>query len=104
MRLSSAQQQALRDKHGICVNEVCDKCSRPLGHIRYTRKDQAGEWCSRECRDGAEAAARYRATRKLTKARKCWYCGLTLPSDVRENSKYCDRTCEQKAYKARKAA
>ena len=64
MRLTEEQSRGLLAKHGVYVTEACDGCGKILGHVRFTRKDQPGEWCSRECRDGVEAAERYRATRK----------------------------------------
>ena len=48
----SAEQQA-----GVRVNEACDKCGQVLGWVRFTCKDEPGEWCSRQCRDGVEAHA-----------------------------------------------
>jgi len=61
MRLTPAQQEKIKRERGICVNEACDKCGRLLGSVRWTRKDQPGEWCSRECRDGQAQAANAQA-------------------------------------------
>lgn len=94
MRVGS--QPKLAEHFGIYVNEVCDKCGKPLGHVRYTFKDKPGAWCSRVCRDGVEAAERYKATRKKS-AGRCWYCGLPLPGDIPKDSKYCDSTCKRNA-------
>jgi|ERR1700730_3895125 len=102
MQLSTAQQAEIKSVHGVCANEVCDACRRPLDHIRYTRKDQTGEWCSRECRDGAEACERYKATRKQVKGR-CWNCSLPLPDDIRADSKYCDAACKKASQRAKAA-
>jgi hypothetical protein len=54
LQLTRDQQQAIREKHGIVVFSACDKCSQLLGPVRYTRKNEPGEWCSRVCRDGEE--------------------------------------------------
>lgn len=64
VKLSEAQSRELLAKHGVYVTEACDKCGQILGPVRFTRDDQPGESCSRECRDGVQAAARYRVTRK----------------------------------------
>lgn len=57
MRLSEAQSRELLQKHGVYVTEVCDKCGKILGHIRFTRFGEKGECCSRKCRDGNEKIA-----------------------------------------------
>ena len=67
MRLTEQQSRALLAKHGMYVTEACDTCGKILGPVRFTRKDQPGEWCSRECRDGIEAAEHYDATRNYRK-------------------------------------
>jgi hypothetical protein len=65
MRLTEEQSRALLAKHGVYVTEVCDKCGKALGPERhFTRFGEVGAWCSRECRDGAQAAERHTATRK----------------------------------------
>lgn len=53
MRLTEAQSRALLAKHGVYVIGVCNECGKILGHVRFTRYGEPGEWCSRECRDGA---------------------------------------------------
>lgn len=85
MKLTSEQQKQIRDKHGICVNEACDRCGHVLAEVRFTRKDEPGEWCSRECRDGVEAAAKYTSTRKVGRPRQ-----------------YESRADRQRAYRTRK--
>jgi hypothetical protein len=64
VRLTEAQSRALLAKHGVRVTEACDQCGQILGPVRFTRYGEPGEWCSRECRDGLEAAERYRDTRR----------------------------------------
>jgi len=97
MHLTTEQQEEIKATHGVCVNEVCDACHKPLDYVRFTRKDEPGEWCSRECRDGVEAAIRFKATRKHREAGRCLHCGLVLSDDRRAGSKYCDATCERNA-------
>jgi hypothetical protein len=62
MRLTEAQSRELLAKYGVYVTEVCDKCGKILGHVRFARYGEPGEWCSHLCRDGA--AEPCRATRK----------------------------------------
>lgn len=50
MHLSNEQAHDLLGKHGVFALECCDKCGRILGAVRYTRRGESGEWCSRECR------------------------------------------------------
>jgi 16S rRNA U1498 N3-methylase RsmE len=60
------QQSKIREDHDVWVKAACNQCGRVLAEIRYTRKDEQGEWCSAICRDGAEAsnhAQRRRNTR-----------------------------------------
>jgi hypothetical protein len=101
MKLTAALQAEIKSVYELCVNGVCDACHKLLDHIRYTRKDQPGEWCSRVCRDGVEAVERYKATRKQRATGRCWHCGLQLPNEVRAGSKYCDTTCERNARHAK---
>jgi len=56
VKLTEAQSRELLQKHGVYVTEVCDKCGKALGPERhFTRFGEVGAWCSRECRDGAQA-------------------------------------------------
>lgn len=88
MKLSKERSYELLAKHGVYVNEVCDKCGQLFGPVRYTRKGERGEWCSRECRDGQEAYA----------PGTCKGCGARLPEGKRRGSLYCDDACKQTAY------
>jgi hypothetical protein len=56
MLLTVQQSYALFEKYGCYVSEACDKCGQILGPVRYTRKGEAGAWCSRECRGDAKKA------------------------------------------------
>ena len=57
MMLREELRRRLLEDRGIYVKECCDKCGRFLGAVRYTRKDEAGEWCSRECRGDVQREA-----------------------------------------------
>jgi hypothetical protein len=50
MRLTTAQAYKLLANHGSYIKEICDKCGRGIGPVRYTRKGENSVWCSRECR------------------------------------------------------
>jgi hypothetical protein len=52
MKLTHEQSQRLLKERGIWITEACDKRGRLLGSVRWTRRGEPGEWCSRECRDG----------------------------------------------------
>jgi len=48
--LTVQQSYELLAKHGVFARECCDRCSQLLGAVRFTRKNEAGEFCSRACR------------------------------------------------------
>ncbi len=50
MLLTVQQSHELLARRGVYAREICDKCGAVLGALRYTRKDESGVWCSRECR------------------------------------------------------
>lgn len=95
MELTTEQSRELLAEHeGTYVSEVCDACGQGIGYLRYTRKDSAGVWCSRECRDGAEAH----------EPGTCKHCGLFLNDESnpatpkrRKGTLFCDDAC-RKAY------
>jgi hypothetical protein len=64
--LTAQQRHELFEKHGIFAREICDKCGVVLGAVRFTRKDEAGVWCSPECRGDGER----QASRKTGRPRK----------------------------------
>jgi hypothetical protein len=49
--------------HDVFARDCCDKCGRLLGAVRFTRGNEAGEWCSRECRGDAQRAVIHRGGR-----------------------------------------
>jgi hypothetical protein len=57
MRLTEAQSRELLHTHGVYVTEACDRCGQTLGHVRYTRRNEPGEWCSRASLTGCGALA-----------------------------------------------
>jgi hypothetical protein len=85
MRLTEAQSRALLGTHSAHVTEACDGCGKILGPVRYTSREEKGEWCSQLCRDGVE--------RKAGVCRNC----STLLNGKRKGSIYCDRTCRMRA-------
>jgi len=91
MRLTSELSHALLERHGCYVTEVCDKCGQILGPVRFTRRGEAGVWCSRECRDGAEAHT----------PGTCKGCGARLPEGKRRGSLYCDDACRKLSTRSR---
>ena len=85
MYLTEDQSRKLVRAHGIFVREVCDKCSRALGPVRWTRPNETGVWCSKVCRDG-----------ERQEYGKCRGCGTRL-AGKRRDSVYCSRTCRMRS-------
>jgi hypothetical protein len=54
MDLSTELRKRLLIDCGICVAEACDRCGTLVGPIRFTRIEDSGVWCSRECRGDGE--------------------------------------------------
>jgi len=84
MQLTEAQSREFLQTHGVYVAEVCDRCGQILGHVRYTRRNESGEWCSRACRDGVDRNPGL-----------CRGCGTSLEGK-RRRAIYCDRTCRMR--------
>jgi hypothetical protein len=84
MRLTESQSRELLEKYGVYVAEVCDKCGKILGPIRFTRCGQTGEWCSKRCRDGFER-----------KPGTCFGCGVPL-NGKRKGSVFCSDVCRKR--------
>jgi hypothetical protein len=85
MRLTTQQSRVLLMKYSCYVMECCDRCTQLLGPVRYTCKSEAGEWCSRECRDGREAHA----------PKTCKHCHAALPTNKRRGALFCDDACRK---------
>lgn len=83
-------RRRLLEERGIYLTEACDACGQLLGSVRYTRAGESGVWCSRECRDGAEAHA----------PGTCKTCGAKLPDGKRRGAMYCDDACRKAARRA----
>jgi hypothetical protein len=59
VKLTTWQAYELLEKHGSYITEICDRCGKGIGPVRFTRKDDPGVWCSRECRgDDSRCAIR----------------------------------------------
>jgi hypothetical protein len=84
MRLTEEQSLALLERYGAFVTEVCDKCGKILGSIRFTRFGQNGEWCSKHCRDGFER-----------KPGICLGCGVAL-NGKRRGAVFCSDVCRKR--------
>ena len=85
MLLSREQVRNLLLKRNVCADEACSKCGKVLGELRFTSSSRPGEWCSRECRDGANA---------LTPG-KCRGCGTPLIG-LRRGTIWCSNTCRMR--------
>jgi len=85
MHLTSAQGYELLGKYGCFARECCDRCGAILGPVRYTRRAEPGEWCSRESRDGNQA---------ITPG-CCCGCGASLQGK-RRGAKWCGDTCRDR--------
>ena len=84
VKLMHEQSQKILREHGVWVNSACDKCGAVLGPIRYTRRDERGEWCSRFCRDGVEHKA----------LGLCQTCGVALIGK-RIDARFCSDNCRK---------
>jgi hypothetical protein len=83
MKLTTAQAYRLLERHGIYALFACDKCGTILGAGRYTRRGDAGEWCSRACRGDSYAPG------------ECHHCHATLPEGKRKGAAFCDDSCRK---------
>jgi hypothetical protein len=84
MLLTEAQRRELLQTHGVYVTAACDKCGLILGYVRYTRRNQTGEWCSKVCRDGVDL-----------KLGVCQGCSVPLNGKHRR-AKFCSDTCRKR--------
>ena len=57
MLLTPQQRCELLAKHGCYATVCCDRCGRLLGPVRFTRRGDAGVWCSPECRGDEQRRA-----------------------------------------------
>ena len=57
MQLTIEQANDVMAKHDVFGKEAWDKCGWLLGAVRFTRREEVGEWCSLECRRDAERQA-----------------------------------------------
>jgi hypothetical protein len=85
MRLSAEQQAKVFAKHGVCANEACDRCTKVLSEVRYTRKDMPETYCSRLCRDGVERLKG-----------RCDGCRVDL-AGKRRGARWCSDTCRMRS-------
>jgi hypothetical protein len=85
MMLSTELRERLKRERGVFVVEACDRCSQLLDAVCFTRFGQPGAWCSRECRDGANAHA----------PGTCRTCGASL-AGLRRDAKFCSDVCRMR--------
>jgi hypothetical protein len=57
MQLAAKRSYQLLAQFDVYALEACKPMRTLLESVRYTLKDDFGEWCSRECRGGTEAHA-----------------------------------------------
>ena len=93
MLLTDSQSYELLERHGVFSREACDKCGQLLGAVRYTRRGEAGAWCSRKCRDGAQ----------IYVPGTCRACGALL-AGLRRGTRYCSDLCRIREHRASKTA
>jgi hypothetical protein len=84
MQFSTELRTLLKDR-GVYAIETCDHCGRILGPVRFTRAEVSNVWCSRQCRDGADAHA----------PGTCWTCGASL-AGLRRGARFCSATCRKR--------
>lgn len=115
MQLTEARSRDLLRTHGVYVKSACDRCGKIFGAVRYTWRDEPGEWCSRFCRDGVDRKAgvrRKKTSRQLVAAsragRLCRNPKCTRGEDgtpgslahLRADALYCDDACRMAAQRS----
>jgi len=91
MLLATQKSYELLAKYGFFVREICDKCGIVLGAVRFTRRDESGVWCSRECRGDGDR----RTIRKGGRPRKYKTENDRRQAERRQNAE------RQKAFRVR---
>src|SRR6266850_3398665 len=84
MLLSVELRMQLQRDHGLYVTECCDRCGKLLGAVRFTRRDDSGVWCSRQCRDGV-----------AHRSDSCRACGTRL-GGKRRGALFCSDRCRKR--------
>src|SRR5260370_33518323 len=64
------------------ATEACDSCGLILGPVGFVESNPPGIWCSRRCRDGADAHA----------PGTCLSCGASF-AGLRRGTKFCSAVC-----------
>jgi hypothetical protein len=85
MQLNQEQIRQLLRTHGVYLNQACDRCGAILGAVRWTIRNEQGEWCSQKCRDGVDYEVGV-----------CRGCGTSMIGK-RKGAIYCDRTCRMRS-------
>ncbi len=91
MLLTIQKSYELLAKYQFFAREICDTCGIVLGEIRFTRRDEPGVWCSRECRGDGDR----RTIRKGGRPRKYKTENERRQAERRQNAE------RQKAFRVR---
>jgi hypothetical protein len=89
MKLSREQSRQLLHERGIWITNACDRCGQLLGAIRWRRKDEEGEWCSAECRDGKARKAPVAVTREVVRSKRIGTRAAGRPKQHANNAEKC---------------
>jgi hypothetical protein len=84
MRLTAEQQAKVLAGYGVWVKEACDRCTKLLAEVRWTRKDLPETYCSQFCRDGIDQVKG-----------RCDSCGVEL-GGKRRGARWCSDACRMR--------
>jgi predicted nucleic acid-binding Zn ribbon protein len=86
------RMEALAKRH-------CEMCGGPVPMDRHM-----GLYCSKHCRKRYFHRLRSEARAEARAGRECVVCGRSLDHLSRSDTRYCSRTCQGRAYRARRDA
>jgi hypothetical protein len=88
MQIGLETSTSMLERFGVFAREACDRCGKVLGPVRFTRAGEDGAWCSRDCRDGADAP----------EPGTCQVCRASL-AGVRRGTRFCSATCRKRGHR-----